>query len=258
MWSKVSGSDSVWVNTKDLLFPFFSSPSPPPRSLYLHPPPSVTHPPTPPFLHHTPSAHPFPEIYEGNVWIWLALWTRCQTTSERLCWGSRLRGDVFLSSPCSFSPSCTLLFLSLSLSPLLRCWKSPLTDIFLLGCRASWLLLHATTACTRTRSKNLSFPATCPLQIHSHSCILLTGYCTAACVGWGRLWAAEWRWPTDSSNQEWDAEKMKKTQMDRWAWKKRSLHLAFWIQTHVRCCKDLSKWKGKTRGRGNEGLGHTG
>ena len=35
--------------------------------------------------------------------------------------------------------------------------------------------------------------------------------------------------------------------MDRRAWKKRSLHLAFWIQTHVRCCKDLSKWGEKNR-----------
>lgn len=47
------------------------------------------------------------------------------------------------------------------------------------------------------------------------------------------------------------AEKKKKRkekrQMDRRAWKKRSLHLAFWIQTHVRCCKDLSKWGEKNR-----------
>lgn len=104
MWSKVSGSDSVWVNTKDLLFPFFFTPP----HTHIHPqaPPS-----TPPPLSPAPSfclllsfpitrppLTPFPEIYEGNVWIWLALWTRSQTTSETLCWGSRLHGDVFLLS----------------------------------------------------------------------------------------------------------------------------------------------------------------
>lgn len=64
MWSKVSGSDSVWVNTKDLLFPFFFTPpshTHPPTSTTIHPSSPVTR---SQFLslalipHHTPSAHP--------------------------------------------------------------------------------------------------------------------------------------------------------------------------------------------------------
>lgn len=57
MWSKVSGSESVWVNTKGLLFPFFFNPSSP--SLPRHPLPlSLSPPPLRPHRHRSP----FPDI----------------------------------------------------------------------------------------------------------------------------------------------------------------------------------------------------
>lgn len=187
MWSKVSGSDSVWVNTKDLLFPFFT-PTPNPHT---------------PFLHHTPTTtttHPFPKIYEGNVWIWLALWTRCQTTSEKLCWGSRLHGDVFLSSPCSSFSSWTLLLALLHFlsSPPMRCWKWPLTDMFLLSA-LHWTLY----SCSPILQPHVH-PRFIPFM-YSADWLLSCSPC-----GWGSLWDAEWWWPRDSFNQEWDAERMKK------------------------------------------------
>lgn len=53
MWSKVSGSESVWVNTKGLLFPFFFNPSSP--SLPRHPLPlSLSPPPLRPHRHRSP------------------------------------------------------------------------------------------------------------------------------------------------------------------------------------------------------------
>ena len=189
MWSKVSGSDSVWVNTKDSLVPFFFSAtrSSSSSSSSTHHPPPLSHAPTFPLSlslslslpppPHTPATHPFPKIYEGNVWIWLALWTRCQTTSERLCWGSRLHGDVFLSSPCSSSSSCALLLL------LLR--RLPSHEV--LEVTVDWHMPSITA------TRLTPFSSSCGPHVHSRliriRVNLLTGYCEALWGrrGWGRL-----------------------------------------------------------------------
>lgn len=77
MWSKVSGSDSMWVNTKDSLVPFFFK-RPPPQPLQLptscpcHPfPLSPSRPPHPLSSFHitppTPPLTPFPDILRQCV-----------------------------------------------------------------------------------------------------------------------------------------------------------------------------------------------
>ena len=57
------------------------------------------------------------EIYACNVWIWLTLWTRCQTTSDGLCWAGRLCRGIsrLLSLSLFLSPSHSF-FLTLPLS----------------------------------------------------------------------------------------------------------------------------------------------
>lgn len=107
---------------------------------------------------------------------------------------------------------------------------------------------------------------TCPLQTDSHSCksadwLLLSSGRRRR----GRLRGGPRRSddgpPTVLIRNEMQKgwKKKRKRQMDRRAWKKRSLHLAFWIQTHVRCCKDLSKrGRKKTGTERNETLGDTG
>lgn len=241
MWSKVSGSDSVWVNTKDLLFPFFFTPP----HTHIHPqaPPS-----TPPPLSPAPSfclllsfpitrppLTPFPEIYEGNVWIWLALWTRCQTTSETLCWGSRLHGDVFLLSLSVPSLLALLLFL------LRRCCEWPLIDRFLS------FSMHLTEL---KKKQKKTLPKVHSGVILNHVISWVTTVLQPAWVG-----RDVWRWPTDSSNQERNAEKM---------WEKKGVRESKWKDEHGKSgvstwpfefkhMSDVVKTSQKHRGRGNAG-----
>lgn len=161
--SKVSGSDRVWVHAKRLALPcrLRSLPSSSPSSS-----PSVTHSRSLSFPLHTLSAHPFPEIYEGNVWIWMALWTRCQTTSEKLCWGSTLHTDVVLVLPL-LSPPFALLLL-----PSRGVWKWPLVD---------WSSIWP-----YNQLRKVDCSSKCPIKIIFQSCAERLPY------GWSKLWAPDW------------------------------------------------------------------
>lgn len=85
-----------WIGVskhKRLALPFLLSP----LLTLLAPSPAPTFPLPFPTTLPSPPLAPL-QIYYCNVWIELGLWTRCQTTSETLCWGSRLYCDVFLSA----------------------------------------------------------------------------------------------------------------------------------------------------------------
>lgn len=87
-WQWIGVSKHKRLALSFLLSPLFTLSAPSPAPTFPLPFPTTL--PSPPLA-------PL-QIYYCNVWIELGLWTRCQTTSETLCWGSRLYCDVFLSA----------------------------------------------------------------------------------------------------------------------------------------------------------------
>lgn len=187
MWSKVSGSESVWVNTKGLLFPFFFNPSSPSRP--RHPLPLSLSP--SPLHHHSPFSR----------------YITAMCGSSRVC---ELGARPHLRR-CAEGADCTVTSFSLCLSLSIR---------LLLSLLVRWLFSSAASSCSHMLPTS-AFP------------ILLTGYCVADCVG-GSVHSP----PTDLIR----VIKKKNGKMEGWERKKVRLHLAFWIQTHVRCCKWQKDW----------------
>lgn len=177
MWSKVSGSDSVWVNTKDLLFPFFFTPPHTHTSTHQHhhPPLLPCHPlPVSVSCSHSPShALRSPRFQRymkamcGSGWL-------CELGARPHLRRCAEGADCMVTSFSSLSLSVPSL-LALRLFLLRRCCEWPLIDRFLS------FSMHLTEL--KKKQKKLCRSSKSPLRSNSQSCNQLSDYCTAACVG---------------------------------------------------------------------------
>lgn len=215
MWSKVSGSDSVWVNSKTRAslssykppFPAQVLPTPPISSLSSTPtfcPPFI---PRPSHTLHSPLFQRYMKAMCGSGWL-------CELGARphlRSCAEGAHCTVMSSSSPLSFLPACTSPFLSLR-----GVCKWPLIDRF----------LYLAKRPTRKYPSDSRFIPSYVL------CWVSTG---SELVRMGR--------PATVL--------IKKEKKINWgAWKEyQNLSFFSWIQTDVSCWTDLSKW-GKT-GRGN-------
>lgn len=240
MWSKVSGSDSVWVNTKDLLFPFFFTPPHTHTSTHQH--------------HHPPllPCHPLPVSVSCSHSPSHALRSpRFQRYMKAMCgsgWLCELGARPHLRR-CAEGADCMVTsFSSLSLSVpsllalllfLLRRCCEPLIDRFL------------------SFSMHLKTKKNCAALPKVHSGVILNHVISWVTTVLQPAWVGRdvWRWPTDSSNQERNAEKMREkkgVRESKWKDEHGKSGVSTW-PFEFKHMSDVVKTSQKHRGRGNAG-----